>query len=98
MDIRNMVYRTKTYLAGDWTGDSNAIQTLKNWNNNEHLALDFVDVHDLTSSSDSSLKCSIKRSLYERMRITKTFVLVVSVILVIIFSVLVIWIFMKEDE
>lgn len=78
MDIRNMVYRTKTYLAGDWTGDSNAIQTLKNWNNNEHLALDFVDVHDLTSSSDSSLKCSIKRSLYERMRITKTFVLVVG--------------------
>ena len=28
----------------------------------------------------------------------KTFVLVVSVILVVIFSILVIWIFMKEDE
>ena len=28
----------------------------------------------------------------------KTFVLIVSVVLVIIFSVLVIWIFMKEDE
>ncbi len=25
-----MVYRTRTYLAGDWTGDKNAIDQLQN--------------------------------------------------------------------
>ena len=27
-----MAYRTKTYIAGDWTGDSNLIEGLRRWN------------------------------------------------------------------
>ena len=29
-----MHYRTRTYLAGDWEGDNNLIQTILYWKNN----------------------------------------------------------------
>ncbi len=31
-----MHYRTKTYIAGDWTGDKTAIVQLYKWKNSEH--------------------------------------------------------------
>ena len=70
-----MAYRTKTYIAGDWTGDSDAIETLYKWKNSGYLNFDFVDAHSLTQARDSSLNCSIKRSLKERLDASKTFVL-----------------------
>lgn len=78
MGINDMVYRTKTYIAGDWTDDSDLIQELDKWNKNNHLALSFVNVHEVTQSSDSTLNCNIKRSLRKRLKITKTFVLIVG--------------------
>lgn len=78
MAIKDLVYRTKTYLAGDWTGDKDLIDKLHEWNNNDNLALSFVDVHELTQSSDNSNICSIKKSLRLRLNISKTFVLVVG--------------------
>lgn len=78
MSIDDMVYRTKTYIAGDWTGDSDLIQELDKWNKDNHLALSFVNVHEVTQSSDSTLNCNIKRSLRKRLNITKTFVLIVG--------------------
>lgn len=73
-----MYYRTKTYLAGDWTGDSNAIETLKEWNRNNYLTLSFVDAHDFKSARDNSLNCTIKASLKQRMDMSNTFVLIVG--------------------
>ena len=73
-----MAYRTKTYIAGDWTGDSDAIETLYKWKNSGYLNFDFVDAHSLTQARDSSLNCSIKRSLKERLDASKTFVLIVG--------------------
>ena len=73
-----MVYRTKTYIAGDWTGDKDAIDTLYKWKNSGYLNFDFVDAHSLTQARDTSLNCSIKRSLKERLDAYKTFVLVVG--------------------
>ena len=58
-----MHYRTKTYIAGDWTGDKTAIEQLYKWKNSDHWSFDFVDAHDLTQARDSSLNCSIKASL-----------------------------------
>lgn len=78
MGINNMVYRTKTYIAGDWTGDSDLIQKLNEWNKNNNLSLSFVNVHEVTQSNDSTLNCNIKRSLRKRLDITKTFVLIVG--------------------
>lgn len=73
-----MTYRTKTYIAGDWTGDQDLIAKLYEWNDNDDLMLHFVDAHDLTQSSDSSLNCSIKDNLSIRMDASKTFVLIVG--------------------
>ena len=72
-----MVYRTRTYIAGDWTGDQDAINQLYKWNNG-YWSLSFVDAHELTQARDTSLNCSIKNSLKERMDVSKTFVLVVG--------------------
>jgi hypothetical protein len=69
-----MTYRTKTYIAADWDGDSNAVEQLYKWKN----SLTFVDAHDLTQARDSSLNCSIKRSLATRLDVSKTFVLIVG--------------------
>ena len=73
-----MAYRTKTYIAGDWTGDSNLIQQLYKWNESKYWSLHFVDAHDLTQSRDTSLYCTIKGSLAERLNASKTFVLIVG--------------------
>lgn len=73
-----MHYRTKTYIAGDWTGDKTAIDQLYKWKNSEHWSLDFIDAHDLTQARDSSLNCSIKASLKKRLDVSKTFVLIVG--------------------
>lgn len=73
-----MNYRTKTYIAGDWTGDSDAIDQLYQWNKSNHWGLSFHDAHEVTQASDSSKNCSIKASLRSRLDLSKTFVLVVG--------------------
>lgn len=72
------MYRTKTYIAGAWDEDSDAIEQLYNWNSGKRWGLSFHSAHDLTQSRDSSLKCSIKKSLKARLDCSKTFVLVVG--------------------
>lgn len=71
-------YRTKTYIAADWTGDRDAVDQLQKWNDNNRLSLSFVDAHDLTQARDDSLNCSIKASLKKRLDVSKTFVLIVG--------------------
>lgn len=70
--------RTKTYIAGDWTGDKVAIDQLYYWNNHDYWGLSFSDAHELTQARDSSLPCSIKSSLWTRLEVSKTFILVVG--------------------
>lgn len=72
------MYRTKTYIAGDWTGDSDAINKLYEWNEGKHWGLSFHDAHELTQSRDTSLNCSIKISLRKRLAASKCFVLIVG--------------------
>ena len=73
-----MYYRTKTYIAGDWTGDSDAIRQMYKWKEGNFWSLSFVDVHEFKQARDGSLNCTIKRSLRERMNMAKTFVLIVG--------------------
>lgn len=72
------VRRTKTYIAADWTGDSDAVEQLHKWNDSERWSLSFTDAHDLTQARDGSLNCSIKSSLKMRLDASKTFVLIVG--------------------
>lgn len=73
-----MAYRTRTYIAGDWTGDEDLINQLYKWNDSNYWGLNFIDAHDLTQARDTSLYCSVKKSLAERLDRSKTFVLVVG--------------------
>lgn len=73
-----MAYRTKTYIAADWTGDKDAVEQLHKWNDSDHWSLSFIDAHDLTQARDESLNCSIKASLRTRLDASKTFVLIVG--------------------
>ena len=43
-----MVYRTRTYIAADWTGDSNAVDQLHKWNDSNYWGISFTDAHELT--------------------------------------------------
>lgn len=78
MSIYDRVRRTCTYVAGDWTGDEDAIKKLLEWNEGNKWSLHFTDVHSLTQSYDGSLNCSIKSSLRTRMSKSKKFVLIVG--------------------
>lgn len=73
-----MTYRTKTYIAADWDSDEDAVNKLYKWNDGKKWSLSFHDVHELTQSRDSSLYCTIKKSLKTRMDASKTFVLIVG--------------------
>lgn len=74
-----MVYRTKTYIAADWDNDIDAVEQLHEWNDNPYYSkLDFVDVHEFVQARDTSLYCTIKRSLTERMKMCNTFILIVG--------------------
>ena len=52
-----MIYRTKTYIAGDWTGDKDAIDKLYSWKKSNFYNLDFVDAHEFHKSNDKSFNC-----------------------------------------
>lgn len=73
-----MTYRTMTYIAGDWTGDKDAVDKLYQWKESNHWSLSFTNAHDLTQARDESLNCSIKTSLGKRLDVSKTFVLIVG--------------------
>ena len=70
--------RTKTYIAGEWDGDNDAIDQLYKWNEGDKWSLHFRDAHASKQCYDSSMPCTIKSSLRERMNNSKIFVLVVG--------------------
>jgi hypothetical protein len=73
-----MAYRTKTYIAADWSGDNDAVEQLYKWNDSKKWSLSFADAHEVTQARDNSLNCSIKSSLGIRLDLSKTFVLIVG--------------------
>lgn len=73
-----MYYRTRTYIAADWDGDKNLVDKLYEWNDKDNLALSFSDAHQLIQARDSSLPCTIKKSLSTRLGASKTFLLIVG--------------------
>lgn len=72
------LHRTRTYIAADFDHDKDAVDQLHTWNDSNYWSLSFTDAHDLQTSSDDSLYCSIKSSLKYRMDGSKTFVLIVG--------------------
>lgn len=70
--------RAKTYIAGEWDGDNDAIKQLYKWNEGGKWSLHFSDAHKNKQCYDTSMPCTIKSSLRDRMNDSKVFVLVVG--------------------
>ena len=68
--------RTCTYIAADFDHDKAAVDHLHWLKDNKYLF--FQDAHELQQSSDTSLPCSIKRSLRYRMDNSRKFILIVG--------------------
>lgn len=74
-----MNYRTRTYIAADWTGDKNAVDQLIKWNNSKHWGLSFGDAHELSQClSDDTNNCNIKKNCSQNLDHSKSFVLIVG--------------------
>ena len=73
-----MPYRTRTYIAADWTNDYDVVEHLHKWNDSEYWSLSFSDAHDLMKAYDYSLNCTIKKSLKSRLDASKVFVIIVG--------------------
>ncbi len=68
--------RIFTYIAADFDHDKNAVDTLHLMRDNGFIK--FRDAHELQQSYDSSLACSIKKSLKYRMDNSYKFILIVG--------------------
>jgi hypothetical protein len=74
-----MAYRTRTYIAADWTSDQDAVEQLKKWNKSEHWGLSFGDAHELSQcKSDSTNNCNIKKNCSQNLDSSKYFVLIIG--------------------
>lgn len=74
-----MAYRTRTYIAADWTEDVDAIEKLNDWNNGKKWGLSFKDAHELSCcQSDDTNNCNIKKNCSQNLDHSKHFVLIVG--------------------
>ena len=71
-----MVYRTKMYVAFDGNKDMKYYNTLKMWSNNNEIDFSLNNAHDLKQARDTSLPESIKRSLRDRIQVSKIMLLI----------------------
>lgn len=65
-----------TYIAADFDNDKSAVDELYWMRNNGYIR--FKDAHDIQQSNDSSLACSIKKSLSYRLSFSYKFILIVG--------------------
>jgi len=68
-----MSYRNKTYVAFA-SEDIHNYRLMEAWRDNDKIAFDFFDAHDLYISRDTSTPETIKRNLRERMKNAKPIV------------------------
>ncbi len=74
-----MAYRTRTYIAADWTSDKDTVEMLKKWNKSNHWGLSFGDAHELSQCrSDDTNNCNIKKNCSQNLDHSKFFVLIIG--------------------
>ncbi|MCY4385728.1 MAG: TIR domain-containing protein [Desulfurellaceae bacterium] len=70
-----MPYRNKTYVSFDGDNDIHYYWLMRAWKQSDMTSFNFYDAHDLNTASDTSLESSIKRQLADRLRNSKSFIL-----------------------
>jgi len=73
-----MAYRNKTYVCFDADTDMRYYNLMKAWKENEYIAFDFHNAHDLNNLRDGSSEVTIKRKLRERLQNTKMFIVLIG--------------------
>ena len=69
-----MAYRNKVFVSFDGDTDINYYRLMRAWKQNDNIAFNFYDAHDINTALDSSQEVTIKRRLRERMTATKVVV------------------------
>lgn len=72
-----MAYKNKTYVCFDADTDMRWYQLMKAWKENDNIAFDFQNAHEINNLRDGSSEETIKRKLRERL--ANTMVLVVLI-------------------
>jgi hypothetical protein len=73
-----MPYRNKTFVSFDGDTDMHYYRLMQAWRQNDGIDFNFHNAHDLNHARDTSQEESIKAQLAERLRNSKTFVLLVG--------------------
>ncbi|WP_045861040.1 TIR domain-containing protein [Teredinibacter purpureus] len=72
-----MPYRNKTFVSFA-SEDIHAYRLMCAWRNNQNIAFDFHDAHDLNTARDTSAPQTINRRLRERLNNTKQVVMLIG--------------------
>lgn len=73
-----MPYRNKTFVSFDGDTDMHYYRLMQAWKQNDGIAFNFYNAHDINTARDSSQEASIKAQLAERMRNSSDFILLVG--------------------
>ena len=73
-----MGYRNKTYVCVDGDNDLHYYFLMCAWKQNDGIAFNFYNAHDLNTARDTSQEQSIKRQLRLRMSISKVLVVLIG--------------------
>ena len=66
-----MAYKNKTYVCFDADSDIKYYNLMKAWKENDNIAFDFYNAHDINNLRDGSSEEQIKEKLRERYRTPK---------------------------
>ena len=73
-----MAYKNKTYVCFDADNDILYYNLMKAWKENENIAFDFHNAHEINSLRDGSSEEQIKKKLRERLVSTKVLVILIG--------------------
>jgi hypothetical protein len=73
-----MAYRNKTYVCFDADNDMNYYTMMCAWKENDNIAFDFRNAHDLNNLRKTSSEDTIKGKLRERLANTKVMIVLVG--------------------
>ncbi len=73
-----MAYKNKTYVCFDADNDIKYYYLMTAWKENEHIAFNFHNAHDINNLRDGSSEEQIKRKLRERLANTKVLVILIE--------------------
>ena len=73
-----MAYKNKTYVCFDADSDMRYYNMMKAWKENENIAFDFHNAHNLNNLRPGSSEETIKRKLIERLQNPKMFIVLVG--------------------